>query len=237
MLGIGKIAPLYNIARTVLGNIYRPLATSAVPARDVPIAASLGVVTGYVLPSILMLTPFRSFDVRQKITAFWQPSPVYVGLLTAGFLAYIRRAKPAGEAADPKDNQQKKQRQQERRHRLISMYSAGFAVTTISHLATIYAILKNPNLSISRVFAPSIKSPSGLGSSILNFLQWDMGLYSASAAVHGLQSILEFRSQGYVTTSQSVSAALSFVLGHAVVGPAAANLGLSVWKEKTFLNL
>lgn len=189
---------------------------------------------------MLMLTPFRSFDLRQKITAFWQPSPVYVGLLTAGFLAYSRWAKPPGKeepAADPKNKQQKKQRQQERRHRLISMYSTGFAVTTIGHLVTMYAILKNPDLSISRVFAPSIKSPSGIGSSILNFLQWDMGLYSASAAVHGLQSILEFRSQGYVTTSQSASAALSFVLGHAVVGPAAANLGLSVWKERTFLDL
>lgn len=42
LLGIGRIAPLYNIARTVLSNVYRPLATTAAPARDVPVATFLG---------------------------------------------------------------------------------------------------------------------------------------------------------------------------------------------------
>jgi hypothetical protein len=40
-----------------------------------------------------------------------------------------------------------------------------------------------------------------------------------------------------MTTSQAVSAALSFSLGHAVVGPAAAQIGLSTWKGKLLLDM
>lgn len=82
-----------------------------------------------------------------------------------------------------------------------------------------------------------MKPQTEKGNGILNFLQWDMGLYVASAAVHGLQSILEFRTRGYVTTGQAVSAALSYSFGHAIVGPTAAQIGLSTWKEKLLLDM
>ena len=242
LLGIGRIAPLYNAARTILGNVYRPLAISAVPTKDVPVAASFGLACGYVVPTILMFTPFASMDLRQKLTAFWQPSPVYVGILTAGVLQYTRRTKTVSDAeslADPKDKQKQrlKQRQQERRRSLISVYNLGFVATTLGHWAAVYTILKDPKLSLLKVFLPSIAPQTEKSNGILNFLQWDMVLYTASAAVHGLQSVLELRTRGYVTTYQAVSAALSFSLGHAVVGPAAAQIGLSVWKEKLLLNM
>ena len=231
---------MYNIARTVLSNIYRPLAITAAPARDVPVATFLGIAGGFVVPSVLMFIPFASFDLRQKLTALWQPSPVYVGILTAGVLQYTRRSRTASNTEPitlPKNKQNQKQHQQEKRQRLVSVYNLGFAATTLGHWLAVYNVLEDPNLSLSRVFLPSIAPRSEQSNGILNFLQWDMGLYVASAAVHGLQSILEFRARGYVTTSQAISAALSFLFGHAVVGPAAAQIGLSVWKERLLLNM
>lgn len=242
LLGIGRIAPLYNIARTVLSNVYRPLAMTAVPARDVPVATFLGIAGGFVVPTVLMFTPFASFDLRQRLTALWQPSPVYVGILTADILQYTRRSGATSNTdglAPPKDKQEQKQRQhqQEKRQRLISVYNLVFAATTLGHWFATYTVLKDPKLSLSRVFLPSIVPQPEQSNGVLDFLQWDMGLYVASAAIHGLQSILEFRTRGYVTTSQAVSAALSFSFGHAVVGPAAAQIGLSIWKEKLLLKM
>ena len=231
---------MYNIARTILGNVYRPLALSAVPAQDVPIATCLGLACGYVVPTILMFTPFASFDLRQKLTAFWQPSPVYVGILTAGILQYTRRTTTTSNTDSitiPKDKLKQKQRQKERRQRLLSIYNIGFAATALGHWFALYNIFKDPKLSLSNVFLPSIKPQIEQSSSILNFLRWDMGLYTASAAVHGLQGILEFRTRGYVTTTEAISTALSFSLGHAIVGPAAAQIGLSMWKEKLLLSM
>jgi phosphate/sulfate permease len=230
---------LYNIARTLFSSVYRPLALTVAPAQDVPVAAFLGVTGGFVVPTILMFTPFASFDLRQMFIAFWQPSPVYVGLLAASILRYTRKATSTGEISSitsPNDKQKRKRRQQERRQRLISIYNLCFAATTLGHCFAVYNVLKDPKLSLSKVFLPSI-TPTEQGNSILNFMQWDMGLYVASAAVHGLQSILEFRTRGYVTTTQAVSAALSYSLGHAVVGPAAAQIGLSTWKEKLLLDI
>lgn len=240
LLGIGRVAPFYNIARTVLSNIYRPLAMSAVPAQDVPVAGLIGLVGGFVVPTILMFTPLASFDLRQKLTAFWQPSPVYVGILTAGILQFTRRARTTNKTDSltaPEDRQVQKQRQQEKRQRLISVYNLGFVATTLVHWFAMYTILKDPKLSVSKVFRPSIAPRIEQSNGILNFLKWDMGLYIASAAVHGLQGILEFRTRGYVSTGQAVSAALSFSIGHAIVGPAAAQIGLSVWKEKMLLDV
>lgn len=231
---------MYNIARTVLSNVYRPLAITAAPGQDAPVATLLGVAGGFVLPSVLIFTPFASFDLRQKLTALWQPSPVYVGILTAGILQYTRKIRTAGGTDSltmPKDKQKQKQRQQEKRRRLISVYKLGLVATTLRHWFAVYNILRDPKLSLSKVFLPSIAPKIDQSNGILNFMQWDMGLYVASAAVHGLQSILEFRTRGYVTTGQAVSVAFSYSLGHAVVGPAAAQIGLSIWKEKLLLNM
>jgi len=213
---------------------------SAVPAKDVPVATLLGLACGYVVPTILMFTPFRDFDLRQKFTALWQPSPVYVGILTAGILQYNRRTTTTTNTDSVtilKDKQKQKQRQQERRQRLISVYNLGFATTTLIHWFSMYHILEDPKLSLSKVFLPTATPQTEQGSSILNLLRWDMGLYAASAAVHGLQSILEFRTQGFITSCQAVSTALSFSLGHVVIGPAASQIGLSLWKEKLLLSM
>lgn len=231
---------MYNIARTLLSNVYRPLAMTAAPAQDVPVNALLGIAGGFIVPTALMFIPFSSFDLRQKLTALWQPSPVYVGILTAGILQYTRRSSTTSNTDGltlPKEKQNQKQRQQDKRQRLLSVYNLGFAATTLGHWLAVYTVLKDPKLSLSRVFLPSTVPQSEQSNGILNFLQWDMGLYVTSAAVYGLQSILEFRTRGYVTTSQAVSAALSFSLGHAAVGPAAAQMGLSIWKEKLLLNM
>jgi hypothetical protein len=60
-----------------------------------------------------MFIPFASFEFRQKLTAFWQPSPMYVGLLATGILAYMRRIKTADDASIPKDEQNAKQKQRQ----------------------------------------------------------------------------------------------------------------------------
>jgi phosphate/sulfate permease len=213
---------------------------TAAPAQDVPVATFLGIAGGFVVPTVLMFIPFTNFDLRQKLTALWQPSPVYVGIVAAGILQCARRAtttSDTGSLSNFKDKQKQKQRQQDKRQRLISVYNLSFAVTTLGHWSTIYNIIRDPKLSLSKVFLPSTAPQIEHSNGILNFLQWDMGLYVASAAVHGLQSILEFRSRGYVTTGQAVSAALSFSFGHAAVGAAAAQIGLSIWKEKVLLNV
>jgi hypothetical protein len=183
---------LYNIARALINSVYRPLALTVAPTQDVPVAALLGVAGGFVVPTILMFTPFNSFDLRQKLIAFWQPSPVYVGLLAASILRYTRKARSTEQTSSittPKDEQKQNQRQQEKRKRLISVYNLGLAATTLGHWLAVYTVLKDTNLSLSKVFLPSITPRTEQGDSILNFMQWDMGLYVASAAVHGLQSI------------------------------------------------
>lgn len=230
---------MYNIAGTILGYVYRPLATSSVPAKDSTTFAYLAVVCGYVVSSILMYIPFRSMGFRQNFTALWQPSPVYVGLMTASLACLSRRVTAADktdDAASLKTSSQRKQRQQQNRRRLISLHSVGFVDTAVGHLYTIYSVLKDPDLLFSRIFLPSLNIPTQQEKSILNFLRWDVALCTASATIHGLQSIMEFRCQGYVSTSQAAAAVLFFMTGHALVGPAAAQIGLSICKEKCLLD-
>ncbi|KAM0324282.1 hypothetical protein ACHAPQ_008381 [Fusarium lateritium] len=247
--GVGQIAPLYHLItgceqflrgsmRAVTGqSIDKEVADSLIP--------SLGL--GVVLPTMLMLWPFENKTTYQKLVALWQPFPVYVGLLTAGFSSILRKRGASTIAAEhlPKTPKDKKElrRQREATHSVLrAVYVAGTATAALVHLWSIYRISSSPDLTFSGVFGKigelvTDSYGSDPESRIFGFLQRDMFLNAASVFAHNVYRILDLRTSGYVTSKEALGASLALVVAQPVFGPAAAHIGLLGWREEVLMRI
>ncbi|PSN75601.1 FAD binding domain-containing protein [Corynespora cassiicola Philippines] len=232
MLGIGKIAPLYYLISIYTSSqiLYTRTTGRAVP---VSVARSLlpALCLGYILPTILMFSRYEDASTHQNFTAFWQPSPIYVSVLTYAISSILARI-------DPKDSYDELFQLKDVTPLRVS-YGVAFAITALSHIYSLIYITSNASLSIAEVFfnMPSPDSMLHGAHSIFNFFKWDMTLYFASTALWSLYSIFELRRTGYVTTFQALRAALVAVVAQVVVGPAAAYIGVWAWREEAIVKV
>ncbi|KAM5373916.1 hypothetical protein ACJZ2D_006745 [Fusarium nematophilum] len=233
VLGIARIAPLHSIASVAESKIGDSPTLSSVP-QSVADALTPGLVAGFIVPSTLMMTPFEDKSVWQKFTALWQPYPVLVGILVSSISKSLRIqrqqiGKPESTAKKPKSHSRGT-------GSLKLVYDLSFGATTLIHLCSIYHIWSSRELSFAQVFFPSSsllggRSSLSMGEDIFNFFKWDLLFTAASNVVHGVYRIAELRSLGLISTQRALKAGLQFGLGQFIVGPAAAQIGLSRWRE------
>ncbi|KAF4991681.1 hypothetical protein FGRMN_7654, partial [Fusarium graminum] len=236
--GIGQIAPLYHMISvceqgltgstgTVAGH---PIAKSSVAA-IIP-----GIGLGFVIPTALMLWPFKNAETRQKLIAFWQPFPLHVSLIVAGVSRYLRKRDIADQGTESKIDGLRKRREATRSISKV-VYKAGAAGAALVHFWSIYRILRGQDLSLSDVFGGlrSLVSKSygpTIEDGIIAFFQRDMFLHALSVVAHSIYRTLDLRRLGYITTNEAVSTLVVSLAMQPVFGPAAVHIGFLGWREE-----
>ena len=195
-----------------------------------------GIGLGYILPTALMSWPFNNKATWQQFAALWQPFPVWVGLITAGTTAILRKREAATQLDSKKPAAEQKR---ETRSLLRKVYIAGAAGAALIHFWSLYRIATSRDLSVSSVFS-TFKSlvsgayGSGTENKIFTFLQRDMFLNVASVLAHSLYRTLDLRCKGYITNKEAVTASLATLVAQPIVGPATAHIGFLGWREEMF---
>ncbi|KAF4960847.1 hypothetical protein FGADI_680 [Fusarium gaditjirri] len=243
---VGRIAPLYHLIQ-VCESVFRG-SVSSVSDRsiDKEVVESFvpSITFGYILPTALMLWPFRNKATWQKFTAFWQPFPVYVGLLTSGLSTLLRKQR-ANNTPQPKASKERleaRKRKAETQSLLRSVYVAGTAATALVHLYALYRTASSPNLSFSGVFGSigylvSGAYPPDPAGKIHVFLQRDMFLNAVSVLANSIYRTLDLRRLGYITNKEALTASLAVLVAQPVLGPAAAQIGFLGWREEMFMRI
>ncbi|KAK0370617.1 FAD binding domain-containing protein [Colletotrichum limetticola] len=232
LVGIGNIAPLYFLIslHTTSSEVYTRPTGRPIPS-TVAKALVPALCLGYIIPTALMFIQYGDSVAQQNAIAFWQPSPVYVSILTWLFSGILSVASPV-KSLDWEIFEKKDQ------SALQTGYTLTFAVTAITHVCALVYAGFNPSVSLFETFfdLPSVAS-MGLGLNIGGFWKYDMLLCFGAVAVWCLYTVFELRRLGYVTTKAAVGAAAATLIGQALVGPGATYAGLWAWRENVIAGL
>ncbi|KPM42081.1 hypothetical protein AK830_g4464 [Neonectria ditissima] len=241
ILGIGRIAPLYNLATLFTHVTHRAFGTAAGRPVAKEVADSLipSLTLGYILPTVAMFGPFQNKHTWQGFVALWQPFPIIVGLLTSGISPLSKRLASRKDVTAKQTKQREKPQKNATPTSLRLIYAVGATASALAHFWSMYRIWKSPELSFSQVFGRfggllSASHASDPQSDILLFFQRDMFLNIASVFVQNIYRIFHLRALGYVTTKEAGIASAATVLAQGIIGPAATQIGLCGWREEVF---
>ncbi|KAH7016712.1 hypothetical protein EDB80DRAFT_826985 [Ilyonectria destructans] len=137
VLGIGRIAPLYNLATILTYVTHHSFGTviGQPVAEEVADALIPSFTLGYILPTVFMFGPLQNKDTWQGFVALWQPFPVVVGLLTSGLSRLSHSRRIVGN--DVLSRKQTKKREQPQRNvtptNLRLVYTVGTTATALVH--------------------------------------------------------------------------------------------------------
>lgn len=168
-------------------------------------AVLIGLVLGYIIPSLQML-----FIRDPRITAFWQPFPLWQFLLEAAYLVLRPTSK------HPKNG-----------HLTIQvMYAIVFFGTSILHVIYVLPVSFDGE-RMKQLFIPGLVVPDPktitLEKGVLDLIQWDF-IFASLAALFGCLWASESFSQAGVTLAW-------FIGGSLTVGPGATMAGIFAWRE------
>ncbi|KAF5632679.1 zeaxanthin epoxidase chloroplastic [Fusarium sp. NRRL 52700] len=239
---VGRIAPLYHlisVCEHAFGGSVIPLTDRSI-GKEVVESFVPGITLGYIIPTALMLWPFKN-------KVIWQPFPVYVGLITAGASTVLRTHRAKDAATQPqtktsKESSGRKKQVAETHSLLRSVYMAGTAATALVHLYTIYRTATNQNLSFSGVFGSirylvSGAFPTDPSDKIHVFLQRDMFLNAVSVLANCLYRTIDLRRLGYITSKEALTTSLAVLVAQPVLGPAATHIAFLGWREEMFMRI
>ncbi|KAF5653265.1 zeaxanthin chloroplastic [Fusarium sp. NRRL 25303] len=241
---VGRIAPLYHLI-AVCESIFRgsiaPTTNRSID-KEVVEAFVPGITLGYIIPTALMLWPFKNKETWQKATALWQPFPVYVGLITTGLSTFIRGRGTRDTPRPSKEISGPRKRKTETHSLFRSVYMVGTAATALVHIYTLYRTASSPDLSFSGVFGSiryivSGASPSHPSDKIHVFLQRDMFLNAVSVLANSFYRTLALRRLGYITSKEAWTASLAALVAQPVLGPAATHIAFLGWREEMFMRI
>ncbi|OHF03728.1 FAD binding domain-containing protein [Colletotrichum orchidophilum] len=232
LVGIGNIAPLYFLIslHTTSSEVYTRPTGRPIPS-TVAKALIPALCLGYAIPTALMFIQYGDSVAQQNAIAFWQPSPLYVSLLTWTFSGLLRIVSPT-KSLDWEIFEKKDQ------GALQTGYTLAFAITAITHVCALAYAGLSPSVSLFDTFLdlPSVASMA-LGHSIGGFWKYDMLLCFGAVAIWCLYTVYELRRLGYVTTRAAIGAAAATLLGQVLVGPGATYAGLWAWRENVIAGL
>lgn len=249
MKAVGRIAPLYHlisVCEHIFGGFISSISDRLVE-KEVVESFVPSITLGYIIPTALMLWPFKNKAAWQRFTALWQPFPVYVGLMTSGLSTILsrHRARNAATQTRPKTSKEScgpRKRKAETHSLLRSVYAVGTAATALVHFYTLYRTASSPNLSFSGVFGSirylvSGASPSDPAGRIHVFLQRDMFMNAVSVLANSFYRTFDLRRLGYITSKEALTAFLAVLVAQPVLGPAAAHIGFLGWREEVFMRI
>lgn len=203
---------------------------------------------GYILPTILMFIPFQDDALRDRFTAFWQPSPLWAGILSVIFatvLGVYEKRRLAGKtgfgAAVEKVMTWYTKREMSA---LKNTYAFVFASSALIHISIVlYAWLEGGLPALWRLFGdvPNIfvgtSEITDPAEGVFVMLKYDFIFSVTPMLVFLLYTVWDIRNLGYITTPTARNAVASLLAGYVLVGPAAAYAGLWYWRESVFDSL
>ncbi|KAI0892223.1 hypothetical protein F4806DRAFT_479875 [Annulohypoxylon nitens] len=229
IIGAAVIAPVYYAAYvfTSRGKGYYQ------QGREVPISYARAllpaVLLGYLIPTVALFYGTWDIQTVQYLTAFWQPSPIYVSALLVLFSFFTS---PSSPTTTTKNSDVK---------HLKLVYLLAGLISTFSHLSTLYLSLTsdNPQLSLSYIFLPNRatwKDTTALG---LHYIfQVDFfGAFGSSLFWSWLITYDVLRIEGRSRASSLIQAVFGIGITTLVGGPGTAIMMVYSWRENRLVKI
>lgn len=229
MNGIGVLMPLYYAVYTWTSRAkfyWWPL------NRMVPIYYAKSILPatliGYVLPTILMFYQWSSPAAAQWAEVFWQPSPLYVPILTLIFgtvLSWLKLAE------DDKNLSAKKEPADIIPLKIVYVVTGmlGFVL----HWAVIFHVLVSRNISLGSVFVSEFANgPKALGHGVHNIFLADFWGFFLASYIWCVSSVWDLKRVGR-TNLDVFKAALMIFGAQFALGPGASMSAVWYWREES----
>ncbi|KAK2808447.1 hypothetical protein FQN50_004655 [Emmonsiellopsis sp. PD_5] len=223
VLGIATVGPLYYTAyifasrhETYWWPLSRQVPTSSAKA----LLPSL--VLGYLIPTLLLFTPYSNPRTGATMVLFWQFSPIYVNILLSIFSRINATLSPNDDhktptAANPLTDIP----------HLKRVYMFSVIVSTATHIFTVVR-----PISLAAIFIP-YTGPSqhvSFAEGIRSMWIVDFWVYFLATLVWAVVAVWDMKRVGMAGTNLAKAVAV-IVLGAVVVGPAATTVGVWWWRE------
>ncbi|KAI0318899.1 hypothetical protein OF83DRAFT_1113177 [Amylostereum chailletii] len=207
--GAGALFPLFWLAMVLSGHARmhaRPAAARGSSIDQAHAEANLfALVVGYLAPSVAMCVL-----EDPKMTALWQPFPVWIALARALYLLLRPRARSSGYFT------------------VQATFALTFALSAVVHVHTAWSLRQDLS-ALALAFIPRVAPPIGedtllpLPMAALGMLQWDM-YATLGSGILGALWFADSIGQGVGVLLWSVGASLG-------LGPGAAISALLMWRE------
>ncbi|KAJ3530542.1 hypothetical protein NM208_g9280 [Fusarium decemcellulare] len=218
--GIGFYMPLYYAAYTWISDVepyWWPL-QRVVPIQHAKSLLSSSLI-GYVLPTILMFIPWKSDRIAQYWETFWQPSPLFVPLLTTAFGVLYRWQRPL--KPDEKLTPLARDEPVDVGY-LKQVYSVMGILGVLVHWYVVLGIFSDDQLSFAKVFIPNLSAnPMPLYQGFQNIFLIDFWGFFAASYVWCVSAVWDLKRVGRTTVSTGNSA-LVIAAANLAFGPGAA---------------
>jgi hypothetical protein len=230
--GIGLIAPLYfatSLFHSSSVSYFTP-SSRRIPESTAK-AVIPGLVLGFVLPTMMMFFPLQnSFNTRQIFIALWQPTPVYVAILTE---TLSRAFKCIGPSTGVKTNTNGDGVSDHDLPHLRVVYATVGSISACFHLALILCWVSSGTEFIARAFLPfdSLAQVSNLADGVFVFFQNDFLLVAVATMLWCLTNAWDLYRVGISNVSWRI-VSLAIILGCIVVGPGATVAAVWYWREE-----
>ncbi|KAF4950450.1 hypothetical protein FSARC_13186 [Fusarium sarcochroum] len=144
--GIGRIAPIYAILSSFLG--FETPSSRAVPLH---VAKSLipAITVGFLMPTIMALTPTPQIQAWKHWSALWQFAPPLFNLLVASFSAGLKKWNGPEKREGERDMSRYEAKDVST---LQSVYTFAFAVQATAHITTTAYAWSDPDVSLFQTF-------------------------------------------------------------------------------------
>jgi len=222
--------PLYYVAFTWISDsepYWWPL------NREVPdyYAKSLlpAITIGYVVPTVLMFIPWKDPNTIQIFEALWQPSPMFVPLLTVIFSIIYKLRKPKGvQHESPSASEEFQDLPELKRIYLVTgLLGVALHVYTLSKILT----SSDPSFTLKSVFWPDFRAePKMLGEGIRSLFMADFWAFYLASYVWLCSAVWDMKRVGR-TTVDVAKASAAILLASFVIGPGATMSAVWYWRE------
>ena len=254
--------PLYGITNLLsspaAGNINKTVAEAIRRQSTSSIELFVpSIITGYIIPTILMILPLPSTFLHQWFGGFWQDCPIWITLSHFGFNYHQQRFHPGTSASQIKSGSLKDSRTKtkqfsprpsnriEEKMALHKAYVFAFGMASATNIIAVGTIITRklfPSLfssaaldsfSFQKVFVPPAfycNAPmESMADGIQNFLQYDQYIGSTAAIVWAV--VLHIKSRRVPFTVSHLLWLSGMVFGISLMGgPAAAVVSL-MWNR------
>lgn len=229
---IARVAPFYAILSCLFG-------FESPPSRAVPlhVAKSLipAITVGFLIPTIMTLTPTPRVQAWENWCALWQFSPLLFNVLVVGISAGIKK----WESGEKRDGERDMSRYEAKDvSTLQSVYTFAFAVQATAHIASLAYGWSHPDVSLSKAFLDlpnTFKvdwSLPSLSAKVATMLKFDQAFATVGYLGSQLYSIWDLRRLGYIKTDEAIKAGVTTLAGQWLVGSGATWAGLWYWRER-----
>ncbi|CAI7632633.1 unnamed protein product [Penicillium glandicola] len=231
--GIGLIAPLYFVSSTFISSRvqYFSANTRALPESTAR-AILPALILGFVVPTVMLFFPLAdALNTRQIFIALWQPTPIYVVILTQIFSRVI---KSIGSSAPAKtDNAAAENKSNRDIPHLQTLYAVAGFVSACFHLALLLSWAALGTNFIIKVFIPAdaFAQVATLADGVFVFFQNDFLLVAAATLLWCLASVWDLYRIGVSNVSWQMALA-GLVLGSLAIGPGATTAAVWYWREE-----